>query len=99
MSGDVVEFISQRAHAVYTMHELQMAAPLIVHPGIIDDCVANRFVYLPGDVERHLRIVESLRPRILIHHPYDRTRFTEHSTDAIEKNGLAIREVVKDITD
>lgn len=97
MSGDLVEFIPQRAYAVYTMHELQMATPLIVHAGIIDDCVANRFVYLPGDIERHLRIVKSLRPRVLIHHPYDRTRLAQHSTDAIEEDGLAVREVVQDI--
>jgi hypothetical protein len=99
MSGGLVEFIPQRAYAVDTVHELEVAAPLIVHTGIVDDCVANRFEYLPGDVERHPRIVEPLRPRILIHHPNDRTRLTEHSTDAIEENGLAIREVVKDITD
>ena len=99
MSGGLVEFIPQRAHAVHTMHELEVAAPLIVHTGIVDDGVANRFVYLPRQVERYPRIVESLRPRILIHYPNDRTRLTEHSTDAIEENRLAIREVVKDITD
>ena len=99
MSGGLVEFIPQRAHAVYTMDELKVATPLIVHASIIDDCVANRFVYMPGDVERHLRIVQPLRPGILIHHPYDRTRLTEHSTDAIEENGLAVGEVVQDITD
>jgi len=53
VSRDLVEFIPQRAHAVYTMHELKAATPLIVHTGIVDDCVANRFVYLPGEVERH----------------------------------------------
>ena len=99
MGGDLVKFIPQRAHAVYTMHELKVATPRIVLASIVDDGVANRFVYVPGDVERHSRIVESLRPGILIHHPYDRTRLTEHSTDAIEENGLAVGEVVKDITD
>ncbi|HXM37991.1 MAG TPA: hypothetical protein VN908_04940 [Gemmatimonadales bacterium] len=69
MSGGGVEFIPQRAHAIYTMHELKVATPLIVHAGIIDDCAANRFVDMPGDIERHLRIIESLRPGILIHHP------------------------------
>jgi len=50
MSGDLVEFIPQRAHAIYTMHELKVATPLIVNTSIVDDCVANRFVYLPGEV-------------------------------------------------
>jgi len=50
MSGDLIEFIPQRAHAVYAMHELKMAAALIVHASIIDDCVANRFIYAPGDI-------------------------------------------------
>jgi hypothetical protein len=81
------------------MHELKVATPLIMHASIINDCVANRFVDTPGDVERHLRIVESFSPSILIHHPYDRTRLAEHSTDAIEENGLAIGEVVEDIAD
>ena len=99
MSGGLIEFIPQRAHAVHTMHELEVAVPLIVHTRIVDDCVVNRFVYPSGEVERHLCIVESLRPRILIHYPNDRTRLTEHPTDAIEKHGLAIRKVVKDITD
>ena len=97
VSGDVVEFIPQRAHAVYTMDELQVATRLIVHAGIIDDCVANRLVYPPGELERQLRIVQSLRPRILIHHPYDRTRLAEHSADAIERDSLVVGEVVQDI--
>ena len=50
MSGDVVELIPQCAHAVYAMHELQMATPLIVDASVINDCVANRFVYLQRDV-------------------------------------------------
>src|SRR6266480_3073339 len=50
MSGDLIKFIPQRAHAVYAMHELKMAAALIVRASIIDDCVANRFVYAPGDI-------------------------------------------------
>jgi len=53
VSGDLIEFVPQRAHAVHTMHELQMATPLMVHSGIIDDCVANRFVYLPGELQGH----------------------------------------------
>jgi hypothetical protein len=76
------------------MHELEVAAPLIVHASIIDDRVADRFVDVPGEVQWDARIVESLGPRILIHHPYHRTRLTQHSTDAIEENGLAIGEVV-----
>jgi len=32
------------------MHELKMAAALIVHASIIEDCVANRFIYAPGDI-------------------------------------------------
>ena len=50
MSGGLVEFIPQRAHAVYTMHELKVATALIVHTSIVDDRIANRFVYLPGEV-------------------------------------------------
>src|SRR5436190_19332947 len=69
MSGDLLEFIPQRAHAVDTMHPLKVAAPLIVHTRIVDDGVAHRRIDLPGEVQRHARIVESLRPRILIHHP------------------------------
>lgn len=69
MSGDLVELVPQGAHAVYTMHPLQMTTPVIMHSGIVDDRVANRFVYLPCDIERHLRIVAAPRPRILIHHP------------------------------
>jgi len=57
MSGGLVEFIPQRAHAVHTMHELEVAVRLIVHTGIVDDCVANRFLDLPGVVERHHLIV------------------------------------------
>ena len=99
MSGGLVEFIPQRAHAIHTVHELQVATPFIVHASIIDDCVTNRFVDMPGDVERHVRIVESLRPGILVHHPYDRTWLTKHATDAIKEHRLAIGEVVKDMTD
>ncbi len=76
-----------------------MATPGIVRPGIIDDCVADRFVYLPRDIEGHLRVVESLRPRILVHNPQDRTGLAEHSTDAIEEDGLAIGEVMQEIAD
>ncbi len=99
MRGDLVEFLPQRAYAVYAMHELEMAAPLIVHTSIIDDCVANRFIDAPGDVQRHARIVETPGPCILIHHPYHRTGLTEHSTDAIEEDALAVGEVVQDIGD
>jgi hypothetical protein len=35
------------------MHELKMATPLIVDTRIVDIGVANRFVHLPGEVERH----------------------------------------------
>jgi len=94
MRGGLVEFVAQRAHAIHTMHELEVAAPLIMHASIIDDRVADRFVDVSGEVQWDARIVESLSPRILIHHPYDRTRLTEHSTNAIEENGLAIGEVV-----
>ncbi|OLC10297.1 MAG: hypothetical protein AUH41_03165 [Gemmatimonadetes bacterium 13_1_40CM_66_11] len=69
MSRDLVEFIAQRAHAVYAMHKLKVAAPLILHARIIDDCVANGLVHTPGEVQRQPRIVESLSPRILIHYP------------------------------
>src|SRR6266480_3379695 len=99
MSGDLIEFIPQRSHAVYAMHELKMAAALIVHAGIIDDCVANRFIHAAGDIQRHARIVETPSPCILIHHPEHLTRLTEHSTDAIKEDGLAIGEVVQDIAD
>ena len=99
MSGDLIEFIPQRAYAVYAMHELEMAAALILQAGIIDDCVANRFIYAPGDIERHARIVETPSPCILIHHPQHRTRLTKHSTDAIKEHGLAIGEMVQDIAD
>jgi hypothetical protein len=54
---------------------------------------------MPGDIQRHVRIVETPRPCILIHHPNHRTRLTEHSTDAIEEDGLAIGEVMQDIGD
>ncbi len=50
MSGDLIEFLPQCAHAVYAMHELKTAAALIVHASIIDDGVANRFIYAPGDL-------------------------------------------------
>ena len=50
MSGDLIELIPQRAHAVYAMHKHKMAAALIVLASIIDDCVANRFIYAPGDI-------------------------------------------------
>src|SRR5213082_449956 len=69
MSSDVIEFIPQRAHAVYTVHKLEVAARLILHARIIDDCVANGLVHAPGDIQRHARIVESLSPRVLIHYP------------------------------
>jgi hypothetical protein len=99
MSGDLIEFLPQRAHAVHTMHPLKMAAALIVHAGIIDDGVAHRFIYTPGDIQRHARIIEAASPCILIHYPKHRTRLTEHSTDAVKKDGLAIGEVVQDIGD
>jgi len=99
VNGDFIEFLPQRAHAVHAMHELEMAAALIVHADIIDDGVAHRFVDAPGDIQRHPRIVEPASPCILIHHPEHRTRLTEHSMDAIEKDGLAIGEVVQDIGD
>src|SRR6266576_5316494 len=50
MSGDLIKFIPQRAHAVNAMHELKMAAALIVRASIIDDCVANGFVDASGDI-------------------------------------------------
>jgi len=97
VSGDLVEFIPQRAHAVYTMHPLEVTTTLVVHPRVIDDSVANRFEDLAGEIERHLRVIESLRPRILIHHPEDRTNLAQHAADAVEEDGLAIGEVVQDI--
>ncbi len=39
MSGDLIEFIPQRAQAVCAMHELKVAAALIVHARIIDDAL------------------------------------------------------------
>jgi len=69
MSGDLVEFIPQRPDAVYTVHKLKVATPLILYAGIIDDGVANGLEHTPGEVQRQPRIVESLSPRILIHHP------------------------------
>ena len=95
--SDLVEFIPQRANAIDTMHPLQMATTLIVHARMIDDRVANRSVHLPGDIERHPSIVESLCPRILIHHPKERTRLAEHSLDAIERGGLTVGEVMQEI--
>src|SRR5882757_808346 len=97
--GDLLEFLPQRAHAVYAMHELEMAAALIVHARIVDDGVANRFIYLPGEIERHARIVETPSPGILIHHPEHRTRLTEHATDAIREDALAVGQVVQDEAD
>jgi hypothetical protein len=99
MSGDRIEFLPQRAHAVYAMHELKMAAALIVHARIIDDGVAHRFIYAPGDIQRYARIVETPSPCILVHHPEHRTWLTEPSTDAIKVDGLVIGEVVQDIAD
>ena len=99
MSGDVVEFISQCAHAVYAVHKLKVATPLILPARIVDDRVAHGFVHTTGEVQGQPRIVESLRPRVLIHHPYHRTRLTERSTDAIEGDGLVIGEVMQDIRD
>src|SRR6266571_7835524 len=55
MSSDLVEFIPQRAHAVYTVDELKVATPLILHARIIDDCVANGLVHTPGEVQRQPR--------------------------------------------
>jgi hypothetical protein len=95
----MVEFIAQRAHAVYAVYKLKVAAPLILHARIIDDGVAHGLVHTPGEVQRQPCVVESLRPRILIHHPNDRTRLTERPTDAIEGDGLVIREVMQDIRD
>jgi len=99
MSGHLIEFLPQRAHTVYAMHELKMAVALIVQARIIDDGFPHRFIYAPRDIQRHARIVETPSPCILIHHPEHRTRLTEHSTDAIKEDGLAIGEVVQDIAD
>jgi hypothetical protein len=98
MSGDLVEFLPQRAHAVYAMHPLEVAAALIVRASIIDDGVAHRFIDAAGDIERHARVVETPSPGILIHHPEHRPRLAEHSTDAIKEDGLAIGEVVQDVS-
>jgi hypothetical protein len=95
--GDLVEFIPQRPHAIYTMHPLQVTTPLVVLANMIDDGVADRFVDVPSDVERDLRIVESLRPRILLHHRENRSRLAQHSMDAIEKHSLAVGKMVQDI--
>jgi len=81
------------------MHELEVTFVLVVQAGVVDDCVADRFVYPPRDVERHLRVVESLGPSILIKDPKDLTRLAEDSANAIEENGLAISEVVEDKSD
>src|SRR5258705_8141910 len=99
MSGDVVEFSPQCAHAVYAVHKLEVATPLVVHARIVDDRVPHGFVHATGEVQGQLRIVESLRPRVLIHHPDHRTRLTERATDPIERDGLVIGEVMQDIRD
>jgi hypothetical protein len=54
VSGDLIEFVPQGTHAVYAVHELQVATPLIVLAGIVNDCVANGLVHTPGDLERDL---------------------------------------------
>jgi hypothetical protein len=99
MSGGLVEFVFQRAHAVHAVDELEVPTPLIVQPGIMNDGVTNRLVYVPGDVQRHARVVEPLGPGILIHDPQDRARLTEHSADPVEDDRLAIGEVVQDVLD
>ena len=93
--GDLVEFIPKRAHAIYTVHPLQMAISLVVHAGKIDDRVADRFVDPPGNVQGHQRIVERLRPGILVHHRKDRSRLAEYSMNAIEEYRLGVGEVVE----
>jgi hypothetical protein len=96
MRGDLVEFVLQGPHPHDTVHELEMTLRLVVPAGVVDDGAANRFVYPPGEVERHLRIVEALGPGILIIDPQHLTRFTENSADPIEENRLAVGEVVED---
>src|SRR5215213_2113348 len=99
MRGDLVEFILQRPHPRDTMHELEVAFALVVHACVVDDCVASRFVDPPRDIERHLRIVESRSPSILIKGPKDLARLAEDSANALEKNRLAIGEVVENKSD
>lgn len=99
MRGDLVKFVFQRPHPRDTVHELEMPLLLVVPAGVVDDGGANRFVYPPRDVERHLRIVEALGPGILIIYPEHLTRLAENSADAIEQNRLAIGEVVEDKSD
>lgn len=65
--GDFIEFIAQGAHAIDTMHPLQLAIPLVMHAGMIDDRVAHRLVDLPRDRKWRARVVESRRPGILVH--------------------------------
>jgi len=56
--GDLIEFVPQGAHAVYAVHELQVATSLIVLAGVVDDRIANGLVHTPGDVERDSCIVQ-----------------------------------------
>jgi hypothetical protein len=76
-----------------------MAFLFVILAGVIDDGIANRFVNPPREVERHLRIVEPLGPGILIEHPQDLPRLAEDPADAIEENGLGVREVVEEKSD
>ena len=99
MRGDLVELVLQCTHPRYTVHELELTPLFVVHAGVVDDCAANRLVYPPRDVERHLRIVEVLGPGILIVYSQHLTRFAQHPPDAIEEHRLAIGEVVENKSD
>ena len=99
MGSDFVEFILQRAYPGHTVHELQMTLPFVVYAGIVDDRVADRFVYPSRKVQRNLRIVEAARPGILIEYPQHLARLAQNSPDAIEKDRLTVGKMVENKSD
>ena len=95
MRGNLLEFVFQSPDPRHAVHELEVPLLFVVQAGIIDNCAANRLVYPPGDVERHLRIIKALGPGILIEDPENLTRLAENPANAVEENRLAISEMVE----
>src|SRR4030095_6456288 len=54
-----------------------------------------RFINLSGEIEWHLRVVESGSPRILVECPKNRPRFANCAADPIRQYGFGVGQVMQ----
>src|SRR5215475_10317463 len=66
MPRNLVEFGFQGANAGFAVHILEVSVGLVVQPRVVDHPRPDRVEDLPGELERHVRIVQGFRPCSLI---------------------------------